>query len=388
MGLFENIFKPKGKTIVIPNSTFEMLTTYRPVFTSRNGGIYESELIRAAIHAKASHISKLKVELRGSAKPELKNKLKHAPNEFQTWGQFLYRVSTILDVNNNAFICPMYNRFGDMTGIFPVLPSRCEIKELNGVPYLSYEFSNGKRGAIELALCGVMTKHQYSNDFFGENNLALSPTLDLIDIQNQGITEGVKSAATYRFMARKSNFASPEDLAEERKAFSEANFSGDNGGLLLFPNTYEDIKQVDAKPFVIDAEQMSQIKASVFNYFGVNEKVLQGSAMGDDLDAFWNCEIEPFAIQLSEVITKMLYTLQERSYGNEVRFNANRLQYMSTSNKVAFAQMMADRGGLTIDEMRELFNYEPLPDGAGEMIPIRGEYYNVNETNEGGNDDA
>ena len=32
-------------------------------------------------------------------------------------------------------------------------------------------------------------------------------------------------------------------------------------------------------------------------------------------------------------------------------------------------------------KIRELFNYQPLPDGAGEMAPIRGEYYNLGETN-------
>lgn len=49
---------------------------------------------------------------------------------------------------------------------------------------------------------------------------------------------------------------------------------------------------------------------------------------------------------------------------------------------------MGDRGVLTIDEIRELFNYAPLPDGAGAHAPIRGEYYFVdegkdNETDEG-----
>jgi hypothetical protein len=34
---------------------------------------------------------------------------------------------------------------------------------------------------------------------------------------------------------------------------------------------------------------------------------------------------------------------------------------------------------LTIDEIRELFNYAPLPDGAGEYTPIRGEYKNVKD---------
>ena len=43
------------------------------------------------------------------------------------------------------------------------------------------------------------------------------------------------------------------------------------------------------------------------------------------------------------------------------------------------AKELADRGCMTIDEIRELFNYAPLPDGAGNMVPIRGEYYDVQE---------
>ena len=47
---------------------------------------------------------------------------------------------------------------------------------------------------------------------------------------------------------------------------------------------------------------------------------------------------------------------------------------MSTSQKVEMARELGDRGAMLIDEIRELFNYEPLPDGAGQVAPIRGEY--------------
>ena len=78
--------------------------------------------------------------------------------------------------------------------------------------------------------------------------------MDLIHIQDQGIKEGVKSAASYRFMAQLSNFAKAEDLAKERKRFTEQNFSAEagGGGMLLFPNTYANIKQIDVKPWVVD----------------------------------------------------------------------------------------------------------------------------------------
>ena len=96
---------------------FQTLTAYTPVFTSWSGQIYESELVRSAIHARATHISKLSVQVQGSAKPKLQTKLKTGPNEWQTWGQFLYRLSTILDVQNTAFLVPVQDDicwFGNM----------------------------------------------------------------------------------------------------------------------------------------------------------------------------------------------------------------------------------------------------------------------------------
>ena len=94
------------------------------------------------------------------------------------------------------------------------------------------------------------------------------------------------------------------------------------------------------------------------------------------MNAFYNASIEPFAIQLSEVLTKMIYTRTEQSTGNRIIVTSARLQYMSTTQKIELAKMLADRGCLTINEMRELFNYSSI--GAeGDKMLARGEYYDV-----------
>lgn len=380
MSLFDFIFKnrPKEPTGRY-TSDFRMLNGYTPRFTTWNGGLYESELIRSAIHTRATHMSKLSVEIQGSARPQLANRLKHAPNQFQTWGQFLYRASTILDLHNTCVICPMFDQYGDVYGLYTPLPSECEIVEYNGVPYMKYIFHNRETAAVELSLCGIMTKHQYRSDFFGENNNALIPTQELIHIQNQGIAEGVKSAASYRFMARLSNFTKDSDLAKERQRFTEENFSSRarGGGMLLFPKTYEDIRQIDVKPWVVDADQMKVIRESVNQYFGVNEDVLENKAYGDSWNAFYEGAIEPFAIQFSDVTTKMLYTLREQSQGNRIFASSNRLQYLSNSDKLKVSSEMLDRGIMSINDVREIWNLPPVE--GGDVRIIRGEYYNADE---------
>ena len=381
MGLFDWIFgnRPKEKEKLLEQ--FKMLDGYTPTFTSFSGGVYESELIRAAINARATHISKLKVETYGAARPALQNKLKNNPNEFQTWTQFQYRLSTLLDVHNTAFITPIWDQYGQPSGIYTPLPTRCEIVQYGGVPYLRYEFSNGNKAAVELEYCGIMTKYQYRNDFFGESNEALRQTMELINIQNQGIEEGVKSAATYRFMAKLSNFAKAEDLAKERQRFTKENFSKEakGGGVLLFPNTYQDIKQVEVKPWVVDADQQKAIEANVYRYYGVNDDILTNHFDSENWSAFYEGAIEPFAIQEAEVLKKMFFTLREQSQGNGVSVTANRLQYLSNKDKLNVSAQMADRGLMTRNEIREIWNMPPLPEPIGSQLPIRGEYYNVGE---------
>jgi hypothetical protein len=254
-----------------------------------------------------------------------------------------------------------------------------------------YEFSWQEKAAIELEYCGILTKYQYKSDFFGENNHALFPTMDLIHIQNQGIEEGVKSAATYRFYAQVNNFTKADDLAKERKRFSEENFTKDaqGGGLLLFPNTYTNINQVTSTPFTVPAEEMKLIEKNVYQYFMVNEDVLQNKAFGDTWSAFYEGAIEPFAIQFSEVMTKMLFTLREQAQGNEVLLIANRLQYMASKDKLNVSSQLLDRGILSINDVREMWNLPPVDGGDARII--RGEYWNadekINEEINDGNDE-
>lgn len=383
-GLFSKIFgarpkEPEGRY----EGIFKMLDGYVPRFTSWQGSIYEQALVRAAINVRATHISKLDVKISGTAKPALRNKLKHGPNQWQTWSQFLYRLSTILDIHNTAFICPIWDEYGEISGIFAPVPEKCEIVQYQGEPWLRYEFGWKERAAIEFEYCGIMTKMQYKNDFFGEDNSALIPTMELLNITNQGIEEGVKSAATYRFMATLTNFTKASDLAAERKRFTEENFSREakGGGMLLFPNTYKDPKQIESKPWVVDADQLKIIQKNVNDYFGVNDEILENKAYGDSWSAFYEGVPEAFAIQFSQVLTKMLFTFREQSEGNRVTATANRLQYMSNADKLQVSAQMLDRGIMSINDVREIWNLPPVEGGDARII--RGEYYDAGEKIDG-----
>ena len=201
--------------------------------------------------------------------------------------------------------------------------------------------------------------------------------MQMITVQNQGITEAVKSAATYRFMAQMGNLTFSDDLKKEQNQFNDAAFAPGKGGLLLFPSTYSNIQQVSSKPYVADADTLKIIRDNVFNYYGNNMDVLQGCAYGDKWTAFYETTVESFAIEFSEVFTRMMQMCGELSGNGLVTATANRLAYMSNSEKLQVSAQLADRGILNRDEIREIWNLPPLPDGQGQEYIIRGEYHNA-----------
>ena len=116
----------------------------------------------------------------------------------------------------------------------------------------------------------------------------------------------------------------------------------------------------------------------MFNYFAVNEDIIQSKAVGDKWDAFYESVVETFAIQFSEVTTQMFFSDREQSYGARIMATSNRLQYMSNKDKLQVSAQMADRGLMTINEIREIWNLPPVE--GGDARPIRGEYYMQGES--------
>ena len=392
MGLFDKLFPKKTQTM----KAFERwgtLTAYKAAFTTWRGEIYEFDQVRSAIDCLARNTAKLRPVMTGTAKKNLRTVLKQQPNQYQTWYQFLYRTRTLWEMQNNAIIIPILDDYDETKGIFSVLPSECEVVEYQGKEYLRYRFYGSKYAAIELERCGILTKHQYKDDIFGTSNRALDGTFSLLDLNRQAIKEAIKNCATFRFMGNMSNFAQDADIEAERKRIKDANLNDKEGFFLLFSNLVENVKQIDVKPFTIDKTQLELIDSNVEKYFGVSVKATKNELTGDEASSFYEGAIEPFAIQFSEVVSKMLFTLTERNIGNGIALTSNRIQFMTNRDKLNFTAQMGDRGVMYIDEIRDVWNLPPLPNGLGQRIPRRGEYYfmdpeapDESETQEGEDD--
>lgn len=159
---------------------------------------------------------------------------------------------------------------------------------IRGRPYLRYQLGGGNWAAIEFEDVGILNQYQYKNDFFGETNHALDPTMQLLNAQNQGIIEGIKQSATIRFLAKLAQPLRPEDIDKERQRFIKANLSADNnGGVMLVDTKYDDVKQIESRATVINAAQKAAIEENVYTYFNTNKAILQSSFNEDEWNAYY-----------------------------------------------------------------------------------------------------
>lgn len=372
MGLFEKLFPQKYRN-PIGAERWEPLTAYKSVFHTWRGEIYEFDQVRSAIDTLARNTGKLRIELTGTAKGKVRNKLKIRPNPYQTWYQFWYRTRTIFEMQNNAIIVPILDNTDQIDGLFSVLPSMCEVVTYKGTEFLRYTFYGNKKAAIELDRCGIITKHQYKDDIFGDSNNSLNSDLTVLDLNRQAIKAAVEGSNSYKFMARMNNFAKDEDIAKERKRVKDANLKDKDGFLLLFSNLIGEPKQINYTPFTLDDKQLSLIDSNIEKYFGVSTEAIKNELTGDKAAAFYEGAIETFAVQASEVITNMLFTAVEQTNGNGFFLTANRVQFMTNSEKLSISSTMADRGLMTINEIREIWNLAPIK--GGDRLVARGEYY-------------
>lgn len=395
MGLFDKIignYVAREERSKIMNTYYKVVNAYSPVFSSFSGGVYEMELTRAAIHTFATHASKASPIIKGEKYKRLENTLKNKPNEMMTASQFLYKLASIYEAENNAFIIPIYEdrSAGKIIGLYPVRGSDCKITRVGNELMLKYKIYENTTvpttHVIPYVEAGHMRNHFYRNEFFGESNQPLLNTMNLMNMQQQAIINSVEQSATIRFMAKLANMLKPEDLKKEQKRLRDINLSSDNnGGIFMYDAKYSDVQQVKSSPYTIDSEQTELINDNVYSYFGINKDILQSNASESTWESYYEAKLEPFLIQLSQVVTGMLFNDKDIENGSMCIYGASRLQYASNQTKLNLVTQLFDRGFITHNQGLEIFNMPPVDDGDKRFIRL--DYANTSQVNNNTNDD-
>ena len=107
---------------------------------------------------------------------------------------------------------------------------------------------------------------------------------------------------------------------------------------------------------------MEKTTQRIYNFFGVNQKIIQRNYTEDEWNAYYEGEIEPFAIEFGEELTRKIFSRRERSCGNKIILSGTLLACASMATRLNLVQMV-DRGSMTPNEWRITLNLGPIEGG-------------------------
>lgn len=376
--LFNMIFGSKPKQYQNA-TTMRMLNNFAPVFSDFGSNAYDSDVVRAAVDAIARNAAKLKPRhvRRGDgqtvqAGSSLERLLSIRPNPHMDTYSFLYKVVTQLYLKNNSFIMIDWDKSnGSVKALYPINASMVELVEFEKEIFVKFRFLSGQSVTLPYTDVIHLKRFFYSNDLYGEtSDTAILPTLELINTTNQGIINAVKSSAFLRGLLKFQSMLKPEDMKKQRDLFVADYLDITNNGGIASTDAKADYIELKNDPKMIDGKTMELIEDKVNKYFGISSAIVKSDYSEDQWNAFYESVIEPIALQLSLEFTAKVFSQREQGFGNEIIFESNRLQYASNKTKISLVESLMDRGLITINEARDVFNMSPIPDGDKRLVSL------------------
>lgn len=347
-------------------SAWREIGSYTARFSSFGTDIYANEVVRACIRTLAEHTSKANVKVLRDGLPgdkRLQRMIQYRPNLYMNGKDFLYKVRTLLEINNVVFIYIMRDDTGKCIGLYPMPSAQLEAVEAAGGLFIKFQFSNG------LAMChswedlAVLRKDYNASDIWGDPNTAILTSLDLLNTTNEGMANAIKATANMRGILKNTKAGlKPEDVKASRDVFVNDYMSLSNTSGVAALDAYQDFTPIKMEPVIANYKNVEELRNNIYRYFGVNEDAVLSKLSGDTWEAFYEAKIEPVLIALGLELTNKIFSNRERGFENEIIFESNRMQYMSTANKLALVQMV-DRMAMTPNEWRQVMNMAPVPWG-------------------------
>lgn len=351
----------------------EMLASGVPIFTPFNGSAYENDIYRAAIDSIARNTAKLKgrhvvysktTSKRMSGNQQLNRILGTRPNPYMTSYDFLYKLVTHYYLHNNAFVLMHKDDTGNLLALYPLQSQQMEyVTDNTGEVYCKFLFANGNEHIFHISQLIILRRHFNSNDLLGDTNTSIYSTLELSQMQNEGLSHSIKNSANLKGILKYNQTIAPDRLKDETKAFVDDYMNISNNGGIASLDTKADYIPLKPNDVSINHTEIEAIKRKIYDYLGVSENVVNSTYTEDEWSAFYESVIEPIALQLSQELTEKLFTEREQAFGNSIIFESNRLQFASNESKVNIIKELVPMGLITINQALEMLNLPPVEDG-------------------------
>ena len=379
MGLFD-IFKRKKKFVEPIQYDTRFFRSTLNLFQDFGDNINASDVVKICIDRIATHSAKLKPRYVKTEddktvqekKGNLSYILKFQPNYLMSPFDFIYRVVTLLFLNNNAFIYPVYDENYDLKELWPIKPNNVEVlKDEGGSMFFRFYFSDGKSYTLPYESIIHLRRFYGVNDVFGgtsaaSDHAALLKTIKINVSLLQGVDNAIRSSFQIKGLLKINGLLNEKDKTAQKAEFDKAlKESIENDGSAIVPvDLKSEYVPLTSDPKLIDSTTLTFLQKKIISYFGVSDAIFDNKYNENEYNAFYESVIEGIAIQMSEAFSKALLTRGQLEKGEQIIFYSERLQYASWNTKVQAIEKLMGLGILSLNESRALLGFEPIEGGS------------------------
>lgn len=396
MGLFD-IFKRKKKYVEPIQYDTRFFRSTLNLFQDFGDNINASDVVKICIDRIATHSAKLKPRYVKTEddktvqekKGNLSYILKFQPNYLMSPYDFIYRVVTLLFLNNNAFIYPVYDKDTyELKELWPIKPTNVEaLKDEGGSMFFRFYFSDAKSYTLPYESIIHLRRFYGVNDVFGgtsamSDHSALLKTIKINDSLLQGIDNAIKSSFQIKGLLKINGMLNEKDKTAQKAEFDRAlkeSVQGD-GSAIVPVDLKSEYVPLATDPKLIDSTTLSFLQKKIISYFGVSDAIFDNKYNENEYNAFYESVIEGIAIQMSEAFSKALLTRVQLEKGEQIVFYSERLQYASWNTKVQAIEKLMGLGILSLNESRALLGFEPIEGGSKRLQSLN--YVDADKAND------
>lgn len=342
-----------------------------------NDNVYKSDIVMSAIRpyvnamgkAVAKHIletTDAKGETVTRVNPEPYTRfLLEEPNPIMTGQKYQEWMAACLKINNHAFALIVRDENGLPTGLYPIpaVMAQAEYDD-GGHLYIRFYMQNGKNFLFSYSdLIHLRGDPCMAGDFWGGSKVEqLLPLMEQIGTIDKGIVNAVKNGAVIRWLLKFTSNLKPDDLKNRAKEFSEQFLTTEGGFGVAATDSKAEAQQIKPNDYVPNSAQTDRIIKRFYAALNTNESIVMSDYTGDEWNGYYEAQVEPDVIQFGLEHTRKLFSRKKRSFGNYIMLESFNLATASMETKLAFREMV-DRGAMTPNEWRRIFNLAPKPGG-------------------------
>lgn len=398
MGWFDSI---KTKFNSSKYAQAYMMSGQRPVFSQFGNDVYVSDIVQQCICCITDEMRKLQlrhiIQKDGKeiiADSKLNRLFEHGVNEFMTTSDFLEKITYLLLTRMNAFVYPKFSYYTDphgnvkkreVEGLYPLDPKKVEfLQDAAGKLFVKFYFRNNDEFVLPYENVIHWRMRFTENEYQGGNRNGeaeiedLLKTVQLNDVLLQGVSKGVEKSLNIAGIMRYPLTVDKEAMKKDIADF-EAAIDGSKSGILPLDARGEYIP-LKIEPKFVDKDTLDFIDNKILRHWRCSLPILNGTATPAEHQAFYQGAIEPRVISLAQTFAKAIFTSLEFSNGNRIKAFPEELIFLNTEQKLSFAQLMADRGALTNNQLLNIFGIPPYEGGDVRYMSLN--YCDVNIANQ------